>query len=392
LEVDLPDQSFSSNFDPRSLLVRSVNWLGDAVMTTPALQRLRERFPRTQISLLTHQKLGELWQHHPCVDSVLAFSPGDNPWAISRELRRHHFDAALILPNSVRSALEVWLAGIPRRVGYRAGWRDWLLTESTQNPYRRSRPRKRRVSEVKRLISATSTAHVSRSREAIVHQIHDYLDLAKMFGCNPDPLPPRLEVNSEELESAAAHLGQLLPSIKTSRGSRSPIWLGLNVSSAYGPAKCWPADRFAAVVREISTRHPGCVWLSFGAQSDEHLSKQVASASAGSVINLAGKTSLRELMALLKTCRLLLGNDSGPMHVAAALGTPVVVPFGSTSAELTGPGTPGDPKHQLLRGSAVCAPCFLRTCPIDFRCMNSITVDQVVAATLRILRPSIEGR
>ena len=104
------------------------------------------------------------------------------------------------------------------------------------------------------------------------------------------------------------------------------------------------------------------------------------------VINLAGKTSLRELMALLKLCRVLLTNDTGPMHVAAALSTPVVVPFGSTSPELTGPGPPGDTRHQLIKSDVPCSPCFLRACPIDFRCLNGISVERAVAAVLQAVR------
>ena len=103
------------------------------------------------------------------------------------------------------------------------------------------------------------------------------------------------------------------------------------------------------------------------------------------VRNVAGRTSLRELLALLARCRALLTNDTGPMHLAAALGVPVVVPFGSTSPELTGPGLPGDPRHRLIRANAPCAPCFLRECPIDFRCMNGISVEQVVQAAVETL-------
>ena len=119
------------------------------------------------------------------------------------------------------------------------------------------------------------------------------------------------------------------------------------------------------------------------------IASRIASAIASpplAIWNLAGKTSLRELMALLKLCRVLLTNDSGPMHVAAALGTPVVVPFGSTSPELTGPGLPGDARHRLLKSDAPCAPCFLRECPIDFRCLNGITVERVVEAVLQAIR------
>ena len=165
---------------------------------------------------------------------------------------------------------------------------------------------------------------------------------------------------------------------------------GLNPGAEYGPAKRWPVERFIAAAREIQQRS-GCVWLIFGGKGDAELAASMAPgtehhASRVTHFNLAGKTSLRELMALLKICRVLLTNDTGPMHVAAALGTPVVVPFGSTSPELTGPGLPGDPRHRLLKSDAPCSPCFLRECPIDFRCMNGIGVERVVDAVLQAAR------
>src|SRR5208282_23619 len=132
-------------------------------------------------------------------------------------------------------------------------------------------------------------------------------------------------------------------------------------------------------------RRTDCVWILFGGKGDSQLCARIESETQNpklKIQNFCGKTSLRELMALLKSCRVLLTNDSGPMHVAAALGTPVVVPFGSTSPELTGPGLPGDTRHQLLRAHAPCSPCFRRECPIDFRCMNGITVESVVEAVL----------
>ena len=159
------------------------------------------------------------------------------------------------------------------------------------------------------------------------------------------------------------------------------ILLGLNPGAEYGPAKRWPAERFAAVAREVSRKHGNCAWLAFGSAGDWRALRVTSPSSpADGVLNLAGKTSLRQLMALLKLCRVLLTNDPGPMHVAAALGTPVVVPFGSTSPELTGPGLPGDPRHQLLQSAAPCSPCFRRVCPIDFRCMTGISPDRVVEA------------
>ena len=184
-----------------------------------------------------------------------------------------------------------------------------------------------------------------------------------------------MSVSSDEIEAAKKKFG--LEEIA------EPIF-GLNPGAEYGPAKRWPVENFIAAAQEIQ-RRTNCVWILFGGRADAVITGQIESAirnPQSAIFNLAGKTSLRELMALLELCRVLLTNDSGPMHVAAALGTPVIVPFGSTSPELTGPGLPGDARHRLLKSDAPCSPCFLRECPIDFRCMNGIGVGRVVEAVL----------
>ena len=161
----------------------------------------------------------------------------------------------------------------------------------------------------------------------------------------------------------------------------------MNPGAEYGPAKRWPVGKFIAAAHEIQNR-TNCTWLTFGSKADAAIASRIESAipsPPSAILNLAGKTSLRELMALLKLCRMLLTNDSGPMHVAAALGIPVVVPFGSTSPELTGPGLPGDAQHRLLKSDDSCSPCFLRECPIDFRCLNGISVERVVEAVLSLV-------
>jgi heptosyltransferase-2 len=165
---------------------------------------------------------------------------------------------------------------------------------------------------------------------------------------------------------------------------------GLNPGAEYGPAKRWPRERFVAAAVELQ-RRTNCHWWIFGGKTDEPLASGIAaeivatkSGPPESVRCLAGQTSLRELCAALKACDLVLTNDTGPMHVAAAVGTPVVVPFGSTSPELTGPGLPGDPRHRLVKSSTPCSPCFRRECPIDFRCMNGISVQSVVEAAMKL--------
>src|ERR1043166_253944 len=359
---------------PKRLLVRGVNWLGDAVMTTPALQRLRERFPETEIAILTPEKLRDLWAEHPSVDNVITFAAGESPWAVGRRLHRQNFDTALVLPNSPRSALDVWLARIPQRIGYARPWRSWFLTAAI--PDRPDRVRMRKLSTVE--INRRITDHASRITQHVSrftfhdHHIHDYLHVAAALGANEEPVAPNLVVTTDETEQAAEKF-------KLPYASADRLIYGLNPGAEYGSAKRWPVGRFIAAAREIQEQ-TNCTWLLLGGKAEVSTAAEIESALriTHCALNLAGQTSLRELMALLKMCRVLLTNDSGPMHVAAALGTPVVVPFGSTSPELTGPGLPGESRSRLLRADAPCSPCFRRECPIDRRCMTGISVEQVV--------------
>jgi heptosyltransferase-2 len=362
-------------------------------MTTPALQRLREALPDAHLTLLTHQKLGDLWQHHPSLNAIVTFTEGESPWSIARRLRAEHYQAALVLPNSLRSALQVWLARIPMRVGYARRWRSCLLTQTVARRQGHVDMHKRSASEINRLVrSPTTDAHNSprttHHAPRTTHHIHDYLHLSAALGANPEPLPPRLEVTPAEMQQADdAFLSDWRRKAPNLAPGKPLILLGLNPGAEYGPAKRWPAQNFAALAREVSGKLPNCLWLAFGGTGDRELCADIARLAGDRVLNLAGKTSLRQLMALLKLCRVVLTNDSGPMHVAAALGTPVVVPFGSTSPELTGPGLPGDPRHALLTSAAPCSPCFRRTCPIDFRCMTGIAPERLVEAVCHAISP-----
>ncbi len=362
----------SSIFHPRRILVRGTNWLGDAVMTTPALLRLREKFPDAHIALLTPEKLHDLWLGHSAVNETISFAPGENVFALGKKLRAGRFDLALVLPNSPRSAIEPWLAGIPHRIGYARPWRNFFLTQTVATRADAVKTRKRSVAEIKKLISQTPAP--SSQLPASAHQIHEYLHLVAVLGANPEPIAPRLFITPEEIEFVKSEFNL------DDKIYRRPFF-GLNAGAEYGPAKRWPVENFITAAREIRHR-TDCTWIIFGGRADKVLAEEIAQGIDSGVCNLAGHTSLRELMAALKLCRLLLTNDSGPMHVAAALGTPVVVPFGSTSPELTGPGLPGDLRHRLLKSDAPCSPCFRRECPIDFRCMNDITVERVVEAVL----------
>ncbi len=374
-----PLYPLSSIRTPRRLLVRGVNWIGDAVMTTPALMRLREALPDTHIALLTQEKIAGLWQGHPAVDEVVTCARKESVFSIARRLRRAGFDTALVLPNSFRTGLEVRLAGIPRRIGYAGSWRDWLLTQAV--PWRAdvAQMRKRTAEEVRQLVAGGRHAGPETGAPpATSHHIFHYLHLATVLGAKPEPLAPLIAVTDAEVVAAKAKFN--LPEGRL---------IGLNAGAEYGPAKRWPADRFIAAAKELRARL-NCGFVIFGGPADHALATEIAAAlalsgqpQAVSVTNLAGLTSLRELCAALRACRVVLTNDTGPMHIAAAVGTQVVALFGSTSPELTGPGLPGDTRHTILRGEAVCSPCFLRKCPIDFRCMNSLATMAVVEAVGR---------
>ena len=375
------------NATARHLVIRGVNWLGDAVMTTPAVLRLRERFPDTRITLLCPEKLRDLWASHPAIDEVATFAPGEGLLPVSRNLRSIGADLAVIFPNSFRSALEAWAAGIPRRVGSGGFPRSWLLTDRVASPPGLVRMRKRTLEEVRRIASAASpeSTEARTAYPADSHQLHHYLRLAAHLGADSSPVPPRLC----PAEAATLSMSTRLASAIASGASL----IGLNAGAEYGPAKRWPLDRFAATARLLSERmqarspdRPSPWFVLFGGKADIPLAQELTERLQGlSVTSLAGQTTLAELMAGLALCKVLVTNDTGPMHLAAALGVPVVVPFGSTSPELTGPGLPGDPRHRLLLGQAPCAPCFLRQCPVDFRCMDSIPVERVVTATLGVI-------
>ncbi|MDB6111943.1 MAG: Lipopolysaccharide heptosyltransferase [Pedosphaera sp.] len=374
---------------PQRILVRGVNWLGDAVMSTPALLRLREARPEAHITLLTHEKLHGVWVGHPAINSVLTFKADESAWAMGRRLRQEQFHIGLTLPNSPRSAFELWLGGIPQRIGYARPWRNWLLTQRVPSRPGTVAMRKRSAAEINRLVRENSTVSTA-TPPASAHHIHQYLHLTAALGASTEPLPPHLGVHDTVTARIVARFNL------TAGRSPTPLWFGLNAGAEYGPAKRWPEESFVEAAIQIQ-RRTKCRWMIFGLQSEMETCVRIASniyrateeefgreevARHPHVINLAGATNLRELCAALKFCQVVLTNDSGPMHVAAAVGTPVVVPFGSTSPELTGPGLPGDTQHSCLRAPAPCAPCFLRTCPIDFRCMTGITVSRVVEAVV----------
>jgi heptosyltransferase II len=383
---------------PERIIVRGVNWLGDAVMTMPALCRLRQACPDAHIAVLTPSKLAELYACQPAVDAIVTTTRDEPVTHLSRRMRTENFDTCLIFTNSLGGAYPFWRAGIPRRIGYAEGARRLLLT----HPVRRSRDmdkiRRRSPAEIRRAIARAETvfaADAQKPSPPARHHIHHFLNLVAVLGADKTPLPPALHVGTADRDALIRRFGLPTPN------NRYPLF-GLNAGAEYGLAKRWPPERFLTAAIAIQ-QQTDCRWILFGGKADVELASRLEheiqaktnaerapsggpqpEKPAKTVWNLAGQTNLRELCAALSLCSVVLTNDTGPMHIAAAVGTPVVVPFGSTSSALTGPGLPGDTRHRLLQSAAPCAPCFQRVCPIDFRCMNTIRVSDVVDAVLSL--------
>ena len=331
------------------ILVRATNWLGDAVMSLPALRALRTRFPNAQIAVLARPSVAPLYEGERSIDRVILLTavPGARDWAakwqLGSRLRREDFDLALLLPNSFESAAIVRLSGARRRVGYARDGRSALLTDAIAVP---------------------------RSGEIPRHECYYYLELLRRAGLSEaGPMPVVTEILLDRLDAARARGVALF----AARGVTGPV-IGVNPGAAYGGAKRWLPERFAAAARELAIREQAVIVI-FGAAGEKDLCGEVAAACGG--LNLAGSTTLREFIDMSAACRLCLANDSGAMHVAAAVGVPCVTVFGPTDETATGP---VGASAVLVRELVHCAPCKLRECPIDHRCMTRVTVEQVVAA------------
>ncbi len=355
--------------NPRRILIRSTNWLGDAVMTMPAVQRLKQAHPQARIAVLTEPKLADLWRLHPDVAEVIARERSDCPLCLlrnERELRRGQFDAAVIFPNSWRSALSVWLARVPRRVGFRGHGRAWMLTDAMEESGDYATRPVMPVREIRKLGAGKPALVTFR------HHVHRHLELVARLGADPTPCEPKLDVGAVKEDEFPAPTDKPL--------------LALSVGAEYGPAKRWPLERFVAVAKAIAESQ-GVRWILIGGPKDAALAGEAAQKiGSDTATNLAGQTTLGGLCRLLARCRLLLTNDSGPMHLAAAVGTPTVTIFGSTEPALTGPSVTLGSRHVILRHQPPCSPCFLRECPIDFRCMTAVGVEEAVEAVRATFR------
>ena len=314
----LPPGQPVSGLQPFRLLIRSSNWLGDAVMSIPAVEACKRGRPDMRISVLCPAKLAALWRRVPAVDEVIEIRPDESPWQLARRVKSD-FDAAILFPNSLRSALEARALGVRTVVGYPGHHRRWLL---------------KRVPH--------------RAPETGGHHAMRFLRLVEFCGA---------EIRAED---AHFHRQQRKPAGRPN--------IGVCPGAEYGPAKRWPAERFAEAMTLFQTATPAD-WKLFGVRGDAAAGEEIVRRCGFPVANRIGQTTLDQLMDELAACDALLTNDTGTMHLAAFLGVPTVAIFGSTEPEWTSP--LGD-FHHIVRHKVDCSPCFLRTCPIDFRCMTRI--------------------
>jgi heptosyltransferase-2 len=334
--IYLPPHVRPQNLQPFRILIRTSNWLGDSVISLPAVRAIKNGRPDAQLSILAPANLAPLWKLVKEVDEILPL-PNKSVLAAMRLLRRRpRFGVAVLFPNSLRAALEVWLSGIHQRAGYRGHWRSWLVNQIVREP---------------------------RTPGPPTHQVHRYLGIAQ--DCGADTTDAQLSQNVHQ------------PTPPTDQ-----TLLGLCPGAEYGPAKRWLPERFAEAATAISAQAQ-VHWILFGTKNDNAIEEQIAKALGNSCTNRIGQTTLEQLIDELRQCRLLLTNDTGAMHLAALLAVPVVAVFGSTEPRLTGPLGHG---HIVLRHQVECSPCFLRECPIDFRCMNAVGAQEVTDAVMSILR------
>jgi len=337
--IHLPPGLLGSDLQSFNILVRSPNWLGDACMAIPAMRAIKSGRPDLHLTILSPTKLAPLWREICEVDSVLEIPAGASPWRVAGIIKRAgYFDVALLLPNSVRSALEVWLASVPRRVG-RTTHRGRRLLNQTMSPRRELHP--------------------------VQHQAKELLDMIRQLGA-PESLPP--------MERPIPIFDKYSDAVR----------VGICPGAEYGPAKRWPLHRYREVMENVSSRCD-ITWVIVGTAKEILLGDELSRDFTGRVENLCGKTTLAELIAEIKKFTLLLTNDTGTMHLADQLGIPVIAIFGSTEPALTGPTSVTTPPHQILRRKVECNPCYLRQCPIDFRCMTELTVGTVTKAVLQCL-------
>lgn len=343
---------------PNKILIRGVNWIGDAVLTIPAIKSIRKAFPGSHISLLIKPWVSDVFKENRDIDEIILYEKSHESFSgkleLAKKLRQEKFDIAILLQNAFDAAFITWLAGIPERIGYQRDMRGFLLTKPV--PLNKDVLKK--------------------------HQLYYYLDLLKSVGIETSDIQPYIYLTDDEREWARN-------TISSSFSDNHTPLVGINPGATFGSAKRWPAERFAWLTDRIINELNGRVII-FGGSSEVQIATEIVEIAeskttedGGRILMMAGKTGLRELSALISECDAFISNDSGPMHIASALLMPIIAIFGSTNRAATGPF--GQP-HKVISKNLPCAPCMKRECPEKhLRCMTEITADEVFAALKEML-------
>ena len=352
---------------PRRILVRATNWVGDAVLSLPALAAIRDCFPGSHIAVLARPWVAGLYRHEPFADEIIPYQPAPfrrgslrPAWhdrtTLAGALREREFDCALLLQNAFDAALITALAGIPERIGYARDCRSPLLTRPIPVP---------------------------RAGAIPAHESYYYLELLRRAGWL-DRLPSSLTIELRSAPQArAAGLARF-----AADGIDTPV-IGVSPGAAFGSAKRWLPERFAAAACDLA-RRLGAIVALHGSASERELCESIRTDIARQgirAVNYAGRTTLEEFIERAAASRLFLSNDSGAMHVASALGVPTVAVFGPTNPVTTGP---AGPWARIVRHPVECAPCLLRECPIDHRCMTRVQYETVSQSALDLIQMAIE--
>jgi len=346
------------------ILVRATNWVGDAVMAIPALEAIRKRWAHAEIVVLAASWVADLYRGQGYADRLIIYEGQDNgkhrsmlaKEGVAADLRREKFDVAVLLQNAIDAAWIVWRAHIPERIGYAREARGWMLTHPVAVP---------------------------RPGDTPPHEAYYYLELLRRVGWLAQL--PRVEKIDLRVGAEARERGD--ERLVAAGARRKGVRVAMAAGAAFGSAKCWPPERYAALADRLIAECKADVIL-FGAPQEREMAARIAEGMSRPALNLAGATRIGELPALLSSCDIFIGNDSGAMHVAGAVGLPVIGIFGPTDAAATGPVTP---LFTLVQEPVECSPCFLRHCPIDHRCMTRIEVDRVFAAARAGLQAASVG-
>ncbi len=327
------------------ILIRTTNWVGDLVMTTPAIEAVKANFPESTLEVLARPWVAPLLENHPAVNHVLPLKTGNGYFSHKVEiikaaglLRKMKFDLAIIFQNAFEAALLAYLGGIRFRIGYNTDGRGFLLSHS-----------------------------VIRDDQVLnIHQVEYYLSMLRAMGWEAESRNPRLFVTEKDQGA--------IQSLLLSKGiGQEHFLLGLSPGAVFGPAKRWPAERFAAIGDWAYDRW-GARIVVMGSHGEMDICNAVSESMKHNPVNLCGRTTLGEAMALIERCQFFVTNDSGLMHIAAALNVPMVAIFGSTDPVATGPRSK---KARIVQQPVDCAPCLKPKCPTDYRCMLGIEPDEV---------------